>query len=112
LETIAAAAGEPRELGEEISAVRSWNPHLRPLSHPNPDAYTLLDVPRHLAASFSCANRAAGRYHQPLIGQPDFDEYRALVFRLRSAGQDSPALFTLWRETDGWKIESFYVLTH
>jgi len=110
---IAAAVSRPGALADEIAAVHPWNPDLRLLEHADPAAYTLLEVPNHLAASFECSNRAAGRYHEPLVGQPQHGRYRAVVFRLLLAGDLGPAFLTLW-EQDGedWKIVSFATIGH
>jgi len=83
------------------------------MEHADSDAYTLLEVPDHLAASFDCTNRAATRYHQALSGEPVYGNYRALVFRLQVAGDNAPAFLTLWQREEGsWRIVSFEALTH
>jgi hypothetical protein len=113
IETIAAAVSRPGALEEEISAVHPWNPLLPIMEHSRADAYTLLEVPNHLAESFDCTNRAATRYHEPLVGDPVYGNYRALVFSLRLAGEHAPAFLTLWQQEAGeWKIVSFESLEH
>ena len=103
----------PDTLREEIAAIHPWNPYLRVLDHADAEAYTLLEVPNHLAASFECANRAAGRYHEPLVGSPRHDRYRAAAFRMRIGGESAPGFVVLWeREEDDWKIVSFSPVEH
>ncbi len=113
LSEIARRVAGPSTLREEIAAIHPWNPDLRVLDHADAEAYTLLEVPDHLAASFECTNRAAGRYHEPLVGSPRHDRYRAAAFRLRLGGGLAPGFVVLWeRENADWRVVSFSPVGH
>ncbi|MDX2181745.1 MAG: hypothetical protein SFV18_19285 [Bryobacteraceae bacterium] len=99
------------DLAGMMSAVDPVNALLRPVTHPQSSAFSIMGVPAEMAASFVCQTR---RDAEPPGGlkpiEATYGAYYLSASRLNYEGEDSPALLLLWaKDRDRWKVAAWAV---
>jgi hypothetical protein len=103
--------GRVQHLSEAIEPVEPEHDDLKSVSHPEADAYTLVAVPEYLASSFTCQKQASSS--EPLHDSQakNYGKYYAMLFALRTPGDNPASLSFLWSKDDGkWKILSYSLM--
>jgi hypothetical protein len=99
------------DLAGMMSAVEPVNALLRPVTHPQSSAFSIMGVPAEMAASFVCQTRRDAEAPGGLKPiEATYGAYYLSASRLNYEGEDSPALLLLWaKDRDRWKVAAWAV---
>jgi hypothetical protein len=114
LTTVGKDVGQVHHLRDAIEPVEPEHDDLKTVTHSEAEAYALVAVPDYLASSFTCQKQAASV--DPSAAATDsppknYGKYYAMLFALRTPGDNPASLAFLWLKEDGqWKIVSYSLM--
>ena len=111
LQKAIAAIGRPRKLEEAIRPVVSHHELLKPVSHSQENAFSLVSVPDGIAQAELCGTSTSGAH--PAVQNDAYGHYYGAAFQLKVSGQgeEPAALNTLWGLEDGrWRVIAWEVM--
>ena len=111
LQKAIAAIGRPRKLEEAIRPVVPHHELLKPVSHSQENAFSLVSVPDGIAQAELCGTSRTGA-HQA-VQNDTYGHYYGAAFQLKVSGQgeEPAALYTLWGLEDSrWKVIAWEVM--
>lgn len=113
LQKASAAVGRPKSLEDAIRPVASHHELLKPVSHTQEKAFSLVSVPDGIAESELCGSSRSGA--DLAERNKTYGHYYGATFQFRVPGQgeEPAALYTLWGLEDGrWTVIAWEVITN
>jgi hypothetical protein len=113
LQKASAAVGRPKSLEDAIRPVASHHELLKPVSHTQEKAFSLVSVPDGIAESELCGSSRS--YADLAERNKTYGHYYGATFQFRVPGQgeEPAALYTLWGLEDGrWTVIAWEVITN
>src|SRR5262245_3113990 len=108
-EKVNASIRRPKRLEDTIKPVAAHHEQLKPVSHSQEKAFSLVSVPNEMAASELCGSTKSN------AATSDGKNYygAAFQFKIPGQGEEPAALYTLWGLEEGqWKVIAWEVLTN
>jgi hypothetical protein len=113
LQKVSASVGRPKRLDEAIRPIAPHHDLLKPVSHSQEKAFSLVSVPDGIAETEVCGSPKPGSS----LAQRNntYGHYYGAAFQLkvRGQGEEPAALYTLWGLEDGrWTVIAWEVMTN
>lgn len=111
LKAIASNSRNGSALGEVIEKYDPENPSLKPIQHPNSEAYLLTDMPADEAQQFMCNPAASGAAaSESAVASTSAGPFYATFLHMIEPGEENAGLGLLWAKVNGeWKIVAYGV---
>ncbi len=111
LTTVGKDVGKIQHLRDAIEPVDPEHDDLKVVTHPESDAYALASVPDYLASSFTCRKKTTPPEPEANTSSKNYGKFYALLFALRTPGDNPASLAFLWsKEAGQWKIVSYTLM--
>ena len=113
LQRVNTAIGRPKKLEDTIKAVVPHHEQLKPVSHSQENAFSLVSVPNEMAVSELCGNTKSSTTMTDRNNTQGLYYGAAFQFKIPGQGEEPAALYTLWGLEEGrWKVIAWEVFTN
>jgi hypothetical protein len=113
LQRVNTAISRPKRLEDTIKAVVPHHEQLKPVSHSQENAFSLVSVPNEMAVSELCGNSKSSTTMTDRNNTHGLYYGAAFQFKIPGQGEEPAALYTLWGLEEGrWKVIAWEVLTN